>query len=65
MHGRTASSVLIGQKPAKPYRSLVRKAEIRALISQGKNRDEVNGLLQETLTHQEFYYYKQGSKKEV
>jgi hypothetical protein len=65
MHGRTASSVLIGQKPAKPYRSPVRKAEIRALISQGKNRDEVNGLLQETLTHQEFYYYRQGSKKEV
>ena len=65
MHGRTASSVLERQKPAKPYRSAVRKAEIRALISQGHNRERVNELLQESLTHQEFYYYKQGSLKEV
>ena len=60
-HGRTRKGVtgkLDGTKAQKPKRSRTRKEEIRHLIREGKVRDEVNAALGETLSHQEFYYYK-------
>lgn len=62
LHGRTLSTELERQPPAKAYRTPSRKAEIRELIKVGRGRDEVNRELGEQLTPQEFYYYKQSTR---
>ena len=59
MRGRTGAHTLVDQRPAKVRRSLERKAQICALIAEGRTRVEVNATLSETLSAQDFYYYSQ------
>ena len=62
MRGRTGTHTLVDQRPAKTRRSLERKAQIYALITEGRTRAEVNAALSETLSAQDFYYYSQAAK---
>lgn len=59
MRGRTGTHALTAQQPGKKKRTLKRKEQIYALISEGRSRTEVNALLSETLSAQDFYYYSQ------
>jgi hypothetical protein len=59
MRGRTGAHTLVDQRPAKVRRSLERKAQICALIAEGRTRVEVNATLSEMLSAQDFYYYSQ------
>jgi tRNA1(Val) A37 N6-methylase TrmN6 len=50
--------------PVRSKRTETRKAEIKRLVKQGKSRAEVNTILKENLTAQDFYYYKEAIQKE-
>jgi hypothetical protein len=57
--GRTLSGALEGVRTtSRKRRTPARRLRIRDLIADGLSRDEVNSRLDETLTHQEFYYYR-------
>jgi predicted transcriptional regulator len=57
--GRTLSGALEGvRSTSRKRRTPARRLRIRDLIADGLSRDEVNSRLDETLTHQEFYYYR-------
>lgn len=59
MRGRTGAHALTDQQPGKKRRTIARKEQIYALIREGRSRAEVNALLSETLSAQDFYYYSQ------
>ncbi len=59
MRGRNGTHVLTAQRPGKKQRSVVRKEQIYSLIEEGRTRAEINTLLDETLSAQDFYYYNQ------
>ena len=59
MRGRTGAHALSDQQPGKKRRTIARKEQIYALIREGRSRVEVNALLSETLSAQDFYYYSQ------
>jgi hypothetical protein len=56
--GRTHRAVVGEERRTSPRRTVARRHEIEALIARGLTREEVNRRLDESLTHQAFYYYK-------
>ena len=62
VRGRTHNHIQIEREETKKKRTPLKKKQIVDLITSGKTREEVNSLLQEELTAQEFYYYKCKSK---
>lgn len=58
VHGRTGSHMTTQTVAPQQKRSPERIAAIHSLIAEGKTREEVNTMLDETLNAQAFYYYK-------
>ena len=56
--GRTHRAVIGVERKGKARRNKARRLEIQRMIAAGHDRDSVNEVLAETLTHQDFYYYK-------